>query len=368
MTENAAELDIVSSSSNIHHSSMDADLGLFNQLLQMVDGDWSDSIQGICDHVQERFAALGVVLSILDKRFDEFIYIADAFPDNILKTLLQNSVPLENNSAIERMHCLYKGTENFLEQTVFSDEKLQNLASIYFEGNSKKAESVIKNMNLKTIVALPALKENRHYKCFFHIGTDRCFSENTLKQITEYSNQLNLALEIVFLVRDLYIKATHDGLTRLFNHKQGEILLKKEIDRIERSSHPLSIAMIDLDYFKKVNDTYGHQAGDHVLVTVGAILTRQLRKCDIISRYGGEEFLVVLPDTELQSTAAVMERVKNTIESYKFNFDDKSYNVTASIGLAQYNPEKHFSETDLINDCDTLLYSAKNHGRNRMEF
>ena len=368
MIEKTLEAPAENSISSIFPATMDADLGLFNQLLQMVDGEWSDSIQGICEHVLQRFKALGVVLSILDKRFDEFIYISDSINNDILKELVQDNVPLNNDTAVERMHRLYNGIDNFLKKTVFTETELEDLAAVYFSGDRKKGHEVIEKTRLKSIVAIPALEENSNYKCFFHIGTDRCLTDKELQYINKYSNQVNVALEIVFLVRDLYIKATHDSLTRLFNHKQGEILLRKEMDRVERSSQPLTIAMIDLDYFKKVNDTFGHQAGDRVLSTVGSILTEKLRKCDIISRYGGEEFLVILPDTGIEPAVAVMKRVKAGIEEHEFVFDNKKHPVTASFGLASFNPDIHFTESLFIVEADSHLYDAKKHGRNKLEF
>jgi len=368
MIEETLEAPVENSISSVFPATMDADLGLFNQLLQMVDGEWSDSIQGICEHVLQRFKAMGVVLSILDKRFDEFIYISHSINTDILKELEQDNVTVNSDTAVERMHRLYNGIDSFLKKTVFAQTELEDLATVYFSGDQKMASGVIEKTRLKSIVAIPALDENSNYKCFFHIGTNRCLTDKELQYINTYSNQVNIALEIVFLVRDLYIKATHDSLTRLFNHKQGEILLRKEMDRVERSSQPLSIAMIDLDYFKKVNDTFGHQAGDRVLSTVGSILTEQLRKCDIVSRYGGEEFLVILPDTEMEPAVAVMERVKTAIEEHEFLFDEKRHPVTASFGLALFNPDTHFTESLFIVEADSHLYNAKKHGRNRLEF
>ncbi len=368
MNDKKSEVMPFFSHDNVPHYSMEADLGLFNQLLQMVDGDWSDSIKGICNHLQQRFCALGVVLSILDKRFDEFIYISDSFSEDVIDILKKNSITIESDTSIERMHRLYRGTDSFLEKNVFYNDTLINLATIYFEGDMGTAGKVVKEMNLETIIALPALEENKNYKCFFHIGTDRCFDKKTIEEITGYSNQLNIALEIVFLVRDLYIKATHDSLTRLFNHKQGDILLQKEMDRVERNSLPLTIAMLDLDFFKKINDTYGHTAGDEVLITISKVLTGQLRKCDIVSRYGGEEFLVILPDTEIKNAISVLNRVKQTIENTRFKFNGKDFGVTASFGLSQYDTERHHDKCSFINDADRRLYAAKSHGRNRMEF
>ncbi|PKL41265.1 MAG: hypothetical protein CVV44_01120 [Spirochaetae bacterium HGW-Spirochaetae-1] len=349
-------------------SSMGADLGLFNQLLQMIDGDWSDSIRGICDHIVERFDAMGVVLSIFDRQFNEFFYIVDSLPRSSREALTGNNIPLDNDSAIEAMKRLYKGNDNFLNHYIFCDKELYEMAAIYFDSDINSAQAIIDNLNLKSIVAIPVLKGHHQYECCFHIGTDRTAKSVEMEHIGDYSTQLNIALEIIFLVRELYIKATHDSLTHLFNHKQGEILLRKEIDRVERTRQPLCAVMADVDHFKKVNDSFGHQAGDQVLGFMGGLFSEKLRKCDIISRYGGEEFLLILPDTGLQHAVEVIRRIKDVLERHTFNFSGTTHSITASFGVAQFDISIHREEKELIGDADRKLYLAKQNGRNRIEF
>jgi len=347
---------------------MDADLGLFNQLLQMVDGDWSDSLQGICDHILTRMDALGVVLSVFDKSYDEFIYIVYSIKKEADEILTHNKIKITTKTTLNILKTIYKKNENILEQGILSGDVLHELAKTNFDYDDDRTSIILKDLNLKSVIALPVISDKKDFSCFFHICTDREVNDVEKELFDEYINQLNIATEIIFLVRELYIKATHDGLTKLFNHKQGEILLGNEFERVKRNKQPLSLVMLDIDFFKKVNDKFGHQAGDEVLKYIGNLLSESLRRCDIISRYGGEEFMLVLPDTELKSTFEVIDRLKDTIQNHKFVFSNSEYSVTSSFGLVQFDEKEHKNPGALINDADKKLYEAKNKGRNRIEF
>lgn len=347
---------------------MNADLGLFNQLLQMVDGDWSDSIKGICDHMLRRFNALGVSLNVFDKNYQEFIFFTYSTTKHSETILLNNGIEISSDTAIDVIKSIYEVNKKILEPSVFNGEELLELARGYSDFNEERAVKILRELNVKTLSTVPVLNANNSFKCSIHIFTDRILNDSDKLLIHEYSAQLNVALEIVFLVRELYIKATHDSLTKLFNHKQGLILLNREIARIQRNRQPLSIAMLDLDHFKDCNDRFGHHAGDDVLRFISKLLTESMRKCDIISRYGGEEFLLVLPDTELKKAVDVIKRVKSSIQKHVFNFSDTKYSITASFGVIEYDPDKNLSGDLLIEGADALLYRAKSEGRNRISF
>ncbi|HOO70239.1 MAG TPA: GGDEF domain-containing protein [Spirochaetota bacterium] len=346
---------------------MDADLGLFYQLLEMVEGDWSDSIEGICKHIRERFSAQAVFLSVFDRNYNEFIYITFSISNDLRNFISEKGFVLSRESALDIIKKVYLKKKNILEYGIFEGSALLELTSIYLDDNKKEAKNIIRETGMKTVVAIPDLDASGDYVCYFHILTNRLVENNEKTLINDYLTQLHVALEIVFLVRDLYIKATHDGLTKLFNHKQGHILLGKEIDRVQRNKQPLSIAMVDIDFFKKINDRHGHQAGNKVLEYLAELFSATLRKCDVISRYGGEEFLIVLPDTGKLGACEVIKRLKDSIENHAFIFNGRKCSVTASFGLCQYDRVKHHDALALIKDADEYLYRAKQNGRNRIE-
>ena len=131
--------------------------------------------------------------------------------------------------------------------------------------------------------------------------------------------------------------------------------------------HHLSCCLVvmDVDYFKKVNDTYGHAAGDDVLRTVAFVVKNELRQDDIVARYGGEEFLILLPMTDIHAAQYLVERLRQLIENQKFMFENELISITASFGLTAMAP--HDNAEQMIDRADKALFKAKNAGRNRIE-
>jgi len=156
-----------------------------------------------------------------------------------------------------------------------------------------------------------------------------------------------------------------DGLTGLANRQHLEALLTSEILRSRRYRTPLTLVMLDVDYFKSVNDTFGHQEGDEVLITVAAIIKNLCRSQDVAARYGGEEFLLILPETNGAGARVIAERVREEVESHQFNHEGKAHSVTISCGIAEINNEKDQGLASLIGVADQALYQAKESGRNR---
>jgi diguanylate cyclase (GGDEF)-like protein len=158
---------------------------------------------------------------------------------------------------------------------------------------------------------------------------------------------------------ELLEQATHDALTGVFNRRHIEDLLRKEVDRAERHARPLAVAMIDADHFKRINDTYGHQTGDEVLREISARCRQTLRSNDLFGRYGGEEFLVVFPETNLDEAGAVAERLRVAVggEPIRIGDGDKVAEVTVSIGLGAHAPGLDFDK--LVERADAAMYAAK---------
>ncbi len=156
-----------------------------------------------------------------------------------------------------------------------------------------------------------------------------------------------------------------DGLTGLTNRQHLEAALMSEIFRSRRYRSPLSLVMMDVDYFKGVNDTFGHQEGDDVLVSVASIIKSLCRSHDVAARYGGEEFVLVLPETNGSGARNIAERVREEVESHRFSHEGKVHSVTISCGIAELDIEGDQSFSDLIGVADGALYQAKTSGRNR---
>ena len=163
----------------------------------------------------------------------------------------------------------------------------------------------------------------------------------------------------------LNIQASVDGLTGVFNRREFDHRLIAEWGRFRRHHRPLSIIMLDIDFFKKVNDQYGHPCGDTVLKTLGRIMNEGKRRQDIVCRYGGEEFVVLLPDTPLDAAFHVAETLRVRVGSHPFKCGRKKIELYVSLGVAGAREQNPKSEDAFVQVADAGLYRAKQEGRNR---
>lgn len=159
---------------------------------------------------------------------------------------------------------------------------------------------------------------------------------------------------------------TTDPLTGLYNYRYFEEILCSEMQRTQRTGRPTSLVMIDLDHFKAVNDQWGHEAGNKALQTAARIFREEVRLFDIICRYGGEEFALILPQTGLRIAVTVAERIRACLQRNPVRVDDLEFNVTASFGVAQYQQGSDLSPQALVEMADRYLYEAKQQGRDRV--
>ncbi|MCK4737837.1 MAG: cache domain-containing protein [Sulfurimonas sp.] len=189
---------------------------------------------------------------------------------------------------------------------------------------------------------------------------------------TDELKELNHTLELKVIKRTTELEkikddfeklATTDALTKIHNRYSLMNMISVEISRSHRYDTPLSIIMYDVDFFKKVNDTYGHDIGDIVLISLSNLVKKNLRDIDIIGRYGGEEFLIILPNTVLDDAQLFAERLRKEVDEYSFETVD---NITVSIGIAELQPNE--DEDQLFKRVDKLLYKSKNGGRNKISF
>ncbi len=159
--------------------------------------------------------------------------------------------------------------------------------------------------------------------------------------------------------------AITDGMTGLYNHRYFQESLERELDRADRLKQSLTLLLLDIDHFKKINDTSGHPAGDFILKSLAVLLKETARKVDILARYGGEEFAALLPGIDLKNARKTAERWRKKVQSTTFKRDKQSFSITVSIGMAAF-PDDAASKKELIEKADRALYLAKESGRNQV--
>lgn len=186
-----------------------------------------------------------------------------------------------------------------------------------------------------------------------------------LKQAKEMAEKMAIeAWEAQEKLRELSVK---DGLTDLYNHRYFQNLIDKELPRVERYGHVLSIIMLDIDHFKNINDTHGHPQGDIVLKTIADIFQETVRKPDTVARYGGEEFVIILPETDIKGAVVLAERLRKLVEKRKIKLEEKTISITISLGVTMYDSSTgKKSKAEIMNAADKALYNSKETGRNKL--
>ncbi|MDR0882733.1 MAG: GGDEF domain-containing protein [Candidatus Adiutrix sp.] len=174
-------------------------------------------------------------------------------------------------------------------------------------------------------------------------------------------------MEIPIIIDKLNKKSKTDQLTQLLNRRYIDDNLPALLENTTKVGRPLSVAMLDIDHFKKVNDAYGHPAGDYILKSVAGILPEFVRlNSDFVARYGGEEFLLCLPGTDIETCRRICERIREVVERKEFKFNGHHISITISIGLASSEEVENLTQDEIVQLADRRLYLAKARGRNQV--
>jgi len=222
-----------------------------------------------------------------------------------------------------------------------------------------------KTEEVRSVIAVPLFFEGGLIGVFGMLSKQKEFLDSRQISLVEVMcNQAATSIANAKMHAELERMATTDGLTGLCNHRVFQQKLTEEIKRSERHETPLSLLLTDIDFFKKVNDTYGHPAGDLVLKGVSKILQNEIRDIDVAARYGGEEFVVILPGTDSIGAKNIAERLRKAIMAETFSSDNRTLKITTSIGIATLPADAQTKE-ELIEKTDQALYHAKHNGRNQ---
>ena len=246
----------------------------------------------------------------------------------------------------------------------------------YFEAtdvNKRKNEPLFQfdfdDFNKKSCIAIRLLTFKNDVKGTISVLTD---TQKDFELLKEHSDSIRMiskvvtsALNNIELFKKMEDLSNIDGLTELYNRRCFNNMIERKTSEAGRMKVPLSMIMLDIDHFKKVNDVYGHKAGDDVIRFISKTIRNSVRKVDFAARYGGEEFVILLNNTTVESAAKIAEKIRNLVRDASVNADGIILSVTASFGVSSF-PEPSMSAGELVKDADTALYYSKEHGRDQV--
>ncbi len=275
-----------------------------------------------------------------------------ASQSNLYKAIMELKIPLNPND-----------NQSLLSTAYYSEMPLH----IKEENISQYAnDPLLKIFKTKELIIMPLKAKDRVNGLIIadNIYTQKSITDEELRIFTMLANQAGLAIENSQLYEMVVHKSHTDSLTNLWNHGFFQHTLSLEIEKARESLQPLSLMIIDIDSFKKLNDSYGHQNGDIILMELAKILKQDSRERDYVCRYGGEEFSIILPQTSKEQAFLIAERMREKVSSYHFPEIFADLIVTISIGIAIF-PDDASSKEELIAKADKGMYIAKFGGKNR---
>ncbi|MEA1968925.1 MAG: diguanylate cyclase [Thermodesulfobacteriota bacterium] len=247
-----------------------------------------------------------------------------------------------------------------LESIIINDFNVKNKSNINYLNHSFQDDEQEKKISMKNLVSYDLWEEYCTAKIYMLPNHSIMNYHEELVNIILKST--GVAISRQMNIAQLTDAATLDPLTGCYNRRELESQMKRHIARTTRHNSPLSIFMLDIDHFKKVNDTYGHQAGDDVLKDITRSIQQNIRAEDILARYGGEEFIVILPETDKHAAMELADRLRDNISKKMIKTATDTIKITASFGVAAFTP--HTNMEQLIKEADEMLYKAKLNGRN----
>lgn len=323
---------------------------MLDKIVSILHEDMNYHYAGILkiEHDENNIAYFSVKSSSTNKSIDKLFEMMN-------ESVETYKLPYVDNSIV---------VKSILERQIFSTPDLKGIIKMFFPLFSEEQISyVMSEMNSKTCTIVPLFNGKEDFGCVI-VSSDRDgITDTETNFLALFANQIELAITVAGLFEEVKKQAITDPLTGIFNRRYFEENILKEAERSLRLKQPFSLISMDLDYLKKINDTYGHQFGDLAIKTIANVLKREARSIDIPARIGGEEFNLLLPGVDSRGAAIAAERIRKSIENQVL---DTIGGITASVGVATFL--EHSDRIDeLMELADQAMYKAKINGRNQVQ-
>lgn len=319
------------------------------------------------------FRDLGEYLSHENALIEKTFELLSSFVDyNIAGLFLKNPDKKEKNilyldlnkSSVSGFVLEKVKRDFFSEMPEFSEFSIRDFGHEIIRETVENKETILNPEDFKTKHIVPIISDGNLIAGICFYNKEECnYSE--FKFYKTMISELLLLFKMRYLYSEKEYLSVTDGLTGFYNRRHFESNVEREFLRVKRYPANLSLAMVDIDHFKKINDTYGHQFGDYVLREIAVILSKSFRKTDMIYRYGGEETSIILTETSIDNAIIPLERFREKVEEHEFIYNGEPVKITVSIGVSEYT-EGVNTTRDLIECADKALYKAKEDGRNKL--
>ncbi len=322
--------------------------------------DHQDVLEELIKRVARTFNARAGSIAVLGEQGDYLEFIAGFNKEPDLLKRLNTSRRLTVNEGVAGR--------------AFANERIYSVSNVFDDDNiyKEKFYEHAERENYRAIFSIPLIVLNTCIGvCTLYFEGERSFDDFFRRIMKPVANQIAIAMLQSDLILDLEEsrsrfkkKAETDSLTGLPNHGKLQTTLREELDRAGRYNHTTSCIMVDIDHFKSVNDTYGHPFGDRVLEQLSRYFLEEVRSSDTVGRYGGEEFLFVLPETDSDEAVNFAERLRTRVREIEFDDGDDTAKITISLGVSSLNGTDPSAER-IIEEADAALLTAKENGRDQ---
>ncbi len=311
--------------------------------------EWTDIIESAGSRLSQLFDILAFSI-LLSKDLTLYVYCAESSSRPFVDEVVKNTI---------KTFCFVTG------KRVNPEQVNKRLAMRRFESRWKGPS----DGRLKSHISLPLINEGKVLGCAsLNSDHSNAFDAQALQFFSLITYQMTSSMKHSQVISSMKDMAIYDTLTHLYNRRHLDHVLEEEYKNACLSKQPLSIIMVDIDHFKTINDRYGHDEGDRALIHIASLLKASLRKHDVVARFGGEEFLVILPRAIMKDAVLVAERIRRSVEATPLCMGEEMVRLTVSLGIASIPAIWPESKEELTKCADTALYEAKGKGRNRVCF